>query len=112
MVDGQVFVDDFLEVGADVAEAEVQALQGLELGGYARGEGADGDVADVAEEVLDAYFFGFFGFDYGGGVHKGFGCGGAVLGGGVGVSTIFFWRGYRGEGREEGCTSLISSTAK
>jgi hypothetical protein len=30
--------------------------------------------------VLDADFFGFFGFDLGGGVHEGFGCCGAVLG--------------------------------
>ena len=80
MVDGEFFVDDFLEIGADVAEAEVEALEGLELGGYACGEGADGYVADVAKEVLDAYFFGFFGFDYGGGVHEGFGCCCAVLG--------------------------------
>ena len=79
MVDGEFLVDYFLQVGADVAEAEVQALEGLELGCYARGEGADGYVADVAEEVLDADFFGFFGFDYGGGVHECFGGGCAVL---------------------------------
>ena len=52
----------------------------MELRSYARGEGADGDVADVAEEVLDADFFGFFGFDYGGCVDEGFGGCGAVLG--------------------------------
>ena len=79
MVDGEFLVDYLLEVLADVAEAEVQALEGLQLGGYAGGEGADGDVADVAEEVFDADLFGFFGFDYGGGVHEGFGCGGTVL---------------------------------
>ena len=79
VVDGQLLVDYLLEVLADVAEAEVQALQGLQLGGYAGGEGADGDVADVAEEVLDADFFGFFGFDDGRGVHEGFRRRGAVL---------------------------------
>ena len=79
VVDGEFLVDYFLQVLADVAEAVVQALEGLQLGGYAGGEGADGDVADVAEEVLDADFFGFFGFDYGGGVHEGFCRGGAVL---------------------------------
>ena len=80
VVDGEFFVDHFLEIGADVAEAEVQALEGLELRCYARGEGADCYVTDVAEEVLDAYLFCFFGFDYGGGVHEGFGCCCAVLG--------------------------------
>ena len=79
MVDGEFLVDYLLQVLAYVPEAEVQALQGLQLGGYACGEGADCYVADVAEEVLDADFFGFFGFDYRGGVHEGFGCGRAVL---------------------------------
>ena len=79
MVDGEVLVDHFLQVLANVPEPVVQALQRLQLRCYARGEGADGDVADVAQEVLDAYFFGFFGFDDGGGVHEGFGGGGAVL---------------------------------
>ena len=36
----------------------------MQLGGYAGGEGADGYVADVAEEVLDADFFCFLGFYY------------------------------------------------
>lgn len=31
MVDGQVSVEDFLQVGTDVAEAQMQALEGLEL---------------------------------------------------------------------------------
>ena len=79
MVDGEFLVDYLLQVLAYVAEPEVQALQGLQLRCYARGEGADGYVADVTEEVLDAYFFGFFGFDYGGGVHECFCGGGAVL---------------------------------
>ena len=79
VVDGEFLVDYLLEVLADVAEAEVQALEGLQLGGDAGGKGANGDVADVAEEVLDADFFGFFGFDYGRGVHEGFCRGRAVL---------------------------------
>jgi hypothetical protein len=41
----------------------VEALEGLELRSYARGEGADGDVTDVTEEMLDANFFGLFGLD-------------------------------------------------
>ena len=98
MVDGEFFVDDFLEIGADVAEAEVQALEGLELGGYACGEGADCYVADVAEEVLDAYFFGFFGFDYGGGVHEGFGCCCAVLGNRRVLVSMAWWQSD-GEGK-------------
>jgi hypothetical protein len=39
-------------------------LERLKLGGYACGESTDGDVADVAEEVLDADLFCFFCFDY------------------------------------------------
>ena len=46
---------------------------------YSGGEGTDGYVADVAEEVLYPNFFGFFGFDDGGGVDEGFGSGGAIL---------------------------------
>jgi hypothetical protein len=42
----------------------VQALEGLELRGYAGGKGADGYVANVAEEVLDAYLFRFLCFYY------------------------------------------------
>lgn len=43
------------------------------------GEGADGGVFYVAEEVFDTDFFGFFGFDGGGDVVEGFCCCGAVL---------------------------------
>lgn len=57
----------------------MQALKRLQLRGYAGGECADGDVADVAEEVLDADFFCFFGFDDGGGVDEGFRSSSAVL---------------------------------
>lgn len=49
VVDRQLAVEHFLEIGLDVAEAKVQALKGLELGSYAGGEGADCDVADVAQ---------------------------------------------------------------
>jgi hypothetical protein len=71
VVDGQIAVEHFLQVAADVLEAQVQALQRLELRRYARGEGAGGDVADVAEEVLDADFFCFFCFDCAGRVDEG-----------------------------------------
>lgn len=57
----------------------MQALEGLELVGDAGREGADCDIADVAEEVLDADFLGFFCFDDGGGMDEGFGCSRAVL---------------------------------
>lgn len=88
----------------------MEALERLQLGGDARGEGADGDVTDVAQEVLDADFLGFFGFDDGGGVDEGFGGGGAVLKKkycfiSKAVFQVTFERGR--------CrTSLISSTAK
>jgi len=54
-------------------------LEGLELGGYSGGEGADCYVADVAEEMFNADFFCFFCLNYGGCVYEGFGCGGAVV---------------------------------
>lgn len=57
----------------------MEALEGLELVIYAGGEGADGDVTDIAEEVLDADLFGFFGFDYGGCMDEGFCRGCAIL---------------------------------
>ena len=79
VVYGEFAVEDLLEVGADVPEAVVQALERLELFVYSDGEGADGYIADVAEEVLYTDFFGFFGFDDGGGVNEGFGGGGAIL---------------------------------
>lgn len=111
MVDGQLLVDHLLQVLADVAEAQMQPLQGLQLGCDAGGEGADGDVADVAEEVLDADLFGFFGFDDGGGVHEGFGGRRAVLRfHGLMLALVFLWE-ERSEERGER-TSLISSTAK
>jgi hypothetical protein len=49
VVDGKVAVEHFLEVLADIAETEVQALERLELRGYASGEGANSDVANVTE---------------------------------------------------------------
>lgn len=64
MVNGQIAINYFLQVLADVAETEVQALKGLELRGYACGESADRYVADVAEEMLDADFLGLFRFYY------------------------------------------------
>ena len=90
----------------------MEALQGFQLGGDAGGKGADGDIADIAQEVLDADFLGFFGFDDGGRVDEGFGGGGAVLkkctSSARAVSQVTFEGGGRG-----GCrTSLISSTAK
>jgi hypothetical protein len=70
---------NFLEVTADVCEAGVKALERLELSVDAGAERADGNVTDVAEEVLDTNFFGLFGFDYGGGVYEGFCCCGTIL---------------------------------
>ena len=79
MVCRKFAVEDFLEVGANVPEAVVQALEGLQLFVYSGREGADGYVADVAEEVFYTNFFGFFCLDDGGGVDKGFGGCGAIL---------------------------------
>lgn len=81
MVGRELAVKNFLEVCADVPEAVVEALEGLELSVYSGGEGADSNVADVSEEVLNTDFFGFFCFDDGGGVNEGFGGGGPVLDG-------------------------------
>ena len=79
MIDGQVAVNDLLEVGANVPQAEMQTLKRLKLRGDASGKSANGDVTYIAQKMFDADFFGFFGFDAGGGVDKGSGCGGAVL---------------------------------
>lgn len=57
----------------------MEALEGLELVIYAGGEGADGDVTDIAEEVLDADLFSFLGFDYGGCMDECFCRGCAIL---------------------------------
>lgn len=50
----------------------------MELIVDAGGEGTDGDIADVAEEVLDTNFFGFLSFNYGRCVNEGF-CGGCAV---------------------------------
>ena len=79
VVDGELAVEDLLKIRRDVAEPEVEALEGLELVGNTRREGADGDVADVTEEMLDANLLCFFGLDDRRGVDKGLGGGCAVL---------------------------------
>ena len=48
VVDGKLSIENLLEVGADVAEAEVESLEGLKLVGDACGKGADGNVADIS----------------------------------------------------------------
>lgn len=48
----------------------MEALQRLKLGGYAGGKGADGNVANVAEEVLNTNLFCFFSLDNGGSVYE------------------------------------------
>jgi hypothetical protein len=70
MIHRELLVEDLLQVGLDVSEAEVKTLQGLELVGDAGGEGANGDITNIAEEVLNADLLGFFGLDYGGCVDK------------------------------------------
>jgi hypothetical protein len=52
----------------DVGEPGLEPAEGGELLGDARGEGGCGAVFDVAQEVLDPDFFGFFGFYCGGDV--------------------------------------------
>jgi hypothetical protein len=79
VVDRKIPVEDLLQVLRNIAETEVQALQRLQLGGYACGERADSNVTDVAEEVFDADFFGFFSLDLGGCMYEGLIGGSAVL---------------------------------
>lgn len=42
----------------------MQALQGLQLRGYARGERPNRDVANVSQEMFDANFFSLLSLDY------------------------------------------------
>jgi hypothetical protein len=63
VVDGKIFIEHFLQVLADVAQAQVETLERLQLRGYARGESADCNVSDITEKMLDADFLCFFGFD-------------------------------------------------
>ena len=56
---------DVGEVLLDVGDARLQAAEGGELLGDARRERRGGGVFDVAQEVLDANFLGFFGLDGG-----------------------------------------------
>lgn len=79
MVDREFFVDDFLKVLSNVAESKVQTLEGLQLRCNTGREGTNGNITNVAEEVFNAYFFSFFGFDNGGSVHECFCCRGAIL---------------------------------
>jgi hypothetical protein len=79
VVDWELAVEDLLQVRLDISQAEMEALQRLELVGDTGGKGADRYVSDVAQKVLDANLFGFFGFDDGRGVNEGLGCGGSIL---------------------------------
>lgn len=71
VIDGQLALDDLLEVLFDLEQAGTQSPQGGELVRHAGREGTPGgERLDVAEEVFDADLFGFFGFDRGRDVHK------------------------------------------
>ena len=91
VVDGEVAVENLLQVSLDVSEAEMESLEGLELVCDAGGEGADCYVADIAQEMLDANLLGFFGLDDRWSVDEGPGCGGSVLVG-RNVSTVRVFR--------------------
>lgn len=47
VVDGELVVEDFLEIGIDVVEVEVKILEGLELICYLGRKGVDGYVMDI-----------------------------------------------------------------
>ena len=106
MVDRKRAAVDLLQVVTDVSQAEVEALQGLELVVNTGGEGADGDIADVSEEVLNTDLFGLFGLDDRWGVNKRLGRGGSILRATGNVSTS------GGDAVTLLLTSLISSMAK
>lgn len=48
MVHGQLLVEDFLQIGLDILQAEVETLEGLELVCDTGRKGAGRDVANVA----------------------------------------------------------------
>ena len=79
MVDGELAVQNLLEVLADVTQTQMQALQRLQLRGYPGGKGAHCNVTDVSKKVLDADFLGFLRLDGRWGVDKGLGSSRAVL---------------------------------
>ncbi len=54
---------DLDEIGLHVGKTRLEAAEGGELLGDARGERGSGGVFDVAEEVLDADLFCLFGLD-------------------------------------------------
>lgn len=70
---------DVGEVPLNVGDARFEAAERGELRAHPGGERRRRGVFDVAEEVLDADFFGFFGFDRGRGVEERFPRFGAVL---------------------------------
>lgn len=64
MVDGQLAANDERQIVSDLDQARVQALERGELRRDARAEGAELMWGfDVPEQMLDANFLGFFGFD-------------------------------------------------
>lgn len=63
MVDGQLAFDHLVHVDLDVVEARVEALETVELIRQLLTQTAHGDVANVAEQMLHAHFFGLFGAD-------------------------------------------------
>jgi hypothetical protein len=79
MVHGKFARDNLFEVVFDFLKTFVEALEGFQLVGDLVGEGADGVIFDITKKVLDTDFFGFFGFDGGGEVVEGAGCGSSVL---------------------------------
>lgn len=48
VVDRELAVKDLLEVGADITEAQVESLEGLELVGYTSRQSTDGDISDIS----------------------------------------------------------------
>lgn len=79
VVDGEFTLLDLLEIMAYISKSKVESLKGLELGGDACGEGADGDVTDITQQMLNTDLLGFLGFDDGGSVHECLGRGGTIL---------------------------------
>lgn len=79
MIHWELATKNFFKVGSNVPESEMEALKRLELGVDPSGQRANGNVADIAEQMFNTYLFCLLSFDYRWCMDKSFGSGGPIL---------------------------------